>query len=273
MSTSIRFLGVAGYEVTWGDRRLLMDPFLSQSPVPPVRADELERPDVILVSHAAFDHLGDTAAIAKRTGCPVICGGEVRAMLMDAGVSGDQIRATTWGIVTEVAGIVVRPVECHHWSQGRLSDGQFVTGVPMGFIVETEPGIRLYHYGDTAIFSDLKLIAELYEPTIGLLGCAQPEELFNLVPGPGTFLTGEMSPREAALSAEYLGLTVALACHYFNHEQADVREFLSLVGEYDTSGRRQAIAPVVGETLVVSTEDDGRTIAVKRSRGGEGAVA
>jgi L-ascorbate metabolism protein UlaG (beta-lactamase superfamily) len=265
MSTTIRFLGVAGYEVAWENHRLLMDPFLSHSPECPVQPDELERPDVILVSHAAFDHLGDTAIIAKRTGCPVICGGEVRAMLMEEGVSSDQIQATTWGIVTEVAGIVVRPVECHHWSQGRLANGQFITGVPMGFIVETEPGIRIYHYGDTAIFSDLKLIAELYRPTIGLMGCAQPEELAAGVPGPGRFLTGEMSAREAALASDFLQLTVAVACHYFNEKQADVQEFLQLVPEYDTSGRRQAIAPIVGESMVVSTADDGRTILLQRS--------
>jgi L-ascorbate metabolism protein UlaG (beta-lactamase superfamily) len=264
MSTTIRFLGVAGYEVAWGGRRLLMDPFLSQSPKSPVQPDQLERPDVILVSHAAFDHLGDTAILAKRTGCPVVCGGEVRAMLMEEGVSGDQIQPTTWGIVTEVAGIVVRPVECHHWSQGRLASGQFITGVPMGFIVETEPGIRIYHYGDTAIFSDLKLIAELYRPTIGLMGCAQPEELAAGVPGPGRFLTGEMSPHEAALASEYLNLTLAVACHYLDHTQADVQEFLRLVPELDTSGRRQAIAPATGESLVVSTTDDGRTIDLTR---------
>jgi L-ascorbate metabolism protein UlaG (beta-lactamase superfamily) len=266
MTTAIRFLGVAGYEITWGERRILIDPFLSQSPIPPVQPDQLARPGLILVSHAAFDHLGDTAAIAKRTSAPVLCGGEVRAMLIDAGVSGDQIRATTWGIVTEIAGIVVRPVECHHWSQGRLANGQFVTGVPMGFIVETEPGIRIYHYGDTAIFSDLKLIGELYRPTIGLLGCAQPRELLAQVPGLGDFLTGEMSPREAALAAEFLGLTVAVACHYFDPEQSDVREFLNLVREYDRAGGRQAIAPAVGETIAVSTDDDGRTITLKRGQ-------
>jgi L-ascorbate metabolism protein UlaG (beta-lactamase superfamily) len=262
MSTWIRFLGVAGYEITWADKRLLIDPFLSESPAAPVQPDELETPDLILVSHAAFDHLGDTAAIAKRTGAPVICGGEVRAMLMDAGVSGDQIRATTWGIVTELAGIIVRPVECHHWSQGRLSNGQFVTGVPMGFIVETEPGIRIYHYGDTAIFGDMRLMADLYRPTIGLLGCAQPVELFAKVPGPGTFLTGEMSPREAALAAEFLNLKVALACHYLDPGQADVQDFLRFVPKEDTSGRRLAIAPDVGATLIVETADQGKTISV-----------
>ena len=264
MSTAIRFLGVAGYEIAWDGRRILIDPFLTGGPAPPVLPDDLATPDLILVSHAAFDHLGDTAAIARRTGCPVLCGGEVRAMLIDAGVDGDRIRATTWGIVTEIAGIVVRPVECHHWSQGRLADGQFVTGVPMGFIVETEPGIRLYHYGDTAIFSDLRLIGELYRPTVGLLGCTQPQELLAQTPGPGTFLTGEMSPREAALAAEYLGLTLAVACHYFDCRQSDVEEFLAAVHECDTTGRRQALAPAVGETFVMATNDDGRTVAIER---------
>jgi L-ascorbate metabolism protein UlaG (beta-lactamase superfamily) len=267
VSTSIRFLGVAGYEIAWADKRILIDPFLAEERLAPVRPDELARPDAILVSHAAWDHLGDTAAIARRTGAPVVCGGEVRAMLMEEGVSSEQIRATTWGIVVEVGGVVIRPVECHHWSQGRLQSGAFVTGVPMGFIVETEPGIRIYHYGDTAIFGDLRLIAQLYRPTIGLLGCTQPEELAGQVPGPGRLLTGEMSPDEAALAAELLGLTVALACHYFDHTQQDVLAFLAAVPGHDTSGRRQAIAPLVGETLTVATSDDGATIAVARSRG------
>jgi L-ascorbate metabolism protein UlaG (beta-lactamase superfamily) len=60
MSTQIRFLGVAGYEITWADKRLLIDPFLSESPAAPIQPDELETPDLILVSHAACDHLGDT---------------------------------------------------------------------------------------------------------------------------------------------------------------------------------------------------------------------
>ena len=57
---------------------------------------------MILVSHAAFDHYGDSARIAKRTGAPVVCDAAVRAMLIDQGVSPDQVSATTWGIVVEV---------------------------------------------------------------------------------------------------------------------------------------------------------------------------
>ena len=251
MSTRIHFLGVAGYDVAGPDFRFVIDPFLSESPFAQVSPEDLETPDAILVTHAAMDHLGDTAAIATRTGAPVICGGEVRAMLLDAGVPSEQLRATTWGIVVEVNGVIVRPVACAHWSQGRLSDGSHVSGVPMGFIVETEPGVRIYHYGDTAIFGDLRLIGELYAPTVGLLGCSQPQELLATVPGPGTVLTGEMSPREAALAAEMLRVQVAVACHYFDHQHVDVKEFLAHVPEYDTSGGRVAVAPAVGETLVI----------------------
>lgn len=261
MTTRITFLGVAGYEVVGPSFRFLIDPYLS-GPVPGPDPDALERPDVILVSHAAFDHLGDTARIARRTGAPVVCGGEVRAMLMEDGVPEEQIQATTWGIVVEVGGVVVRPVECHHWSQGRLKNGQLISGVPMGFIVETEPGIGIYHYGDTAIFSDLKLIGELYKPTIGILGCANPEELLALATGAGRLLTGEMSPDEAALAAEYLGVEVTIASHYYDPDQPDVRAFLDAVPRHDTTSSRQALAPSVGDTLVLSSGVDGLSLVV-----------
>jgi L-ascorbate metabolism protein UlaG (beta-lactamase superfamily) len=249
MSTRITFFGAAGYEFVSPTHRILIDPFLSENPRAPVQPDALETPDVILVSHAAFDHLGDTAAIAKRTGAPVVCDGGVRQLLIDEGVDGDRIQATTWGIVTEVAGLVIRPVECHHWSAAQLSTGDWAIGNPIAFIVETEPGVRVYHYGDTCVF-DMRLIGELYRPTVGLLGCTVPHELLERVPGPGRFLTGEMDADEAARVAEMLGLEIAVACHYLEPD-AEVDRFLRLVPRYDTTGRRQAVAPKVGETLVV----------------------
>lgn len=265
MTTRMTFLGVAGYEIVGPSWRVLIDPFLTGAPVPVTDPDTLATPNAILVSHAAYDHLGDAGRIAKRTGAPVVCGGEVRAMLMEEGVSSDQIRATTWGIVVEVGGVVIRPVECHHWSQGRLANGQLVSGVPMGFIVEPEPGIRIYHYGDTAIFGDLRLINELYRPTIGILGCANPEELVPPAPSPGRMLTGEMSPMEAALAADYLGVQIAIASHYYNPEQADVRGFLDEVPKQDSTGSRQAIAPAVGETLTFEVTEGDDQVTMRRS--------
>jgi L-ascorbate metabolism protein UlaG (beta-lactamase superfamily) len=249
MSTQIRFLGVAGFEILGGGRRILIDPFLSDSPLAPVAPDDLETPDVILVSHAAFDHLGDTAAIALRTGAPVICGADVRLKLLDEGVPGEQVRATVWGIVVEIGGLLVRPVECRHWSMAQLSGGRHVTGTPLAFIVEPEPGVRIYHYGDTAIF-DMKLIGELYRPTVGLLGCSQPQELLAGVPGPGRLVTGELSPDEAARVAEMLGVELAVACHYLEPND-DVDAFVRAVGVHDSTGRRRVVAPRVGETLTI----------------------
>ena len=253
MSTRLTYHGAASYEIVGPSHRILIDPFLSENPSAPVSHEELEPPDVILVSHAAFDHYGDTAAIAKRTAAPVVCDAAVRAMLIDEGVPSDQVQATTWGIVTEVAGVKVRPVECHHWSIATLADGRQVVGNPIAFIVETEPDVRIYHYGDTCVF-DMRLIGELYRPTVGLLGCTLPKELTHLIPGPGTFLTGEMDADEAARTAEMLGLEVAVACHYLTPDE-EVERFLELVPKYDTTGARKAVAPAVGETLVIEGDE------------------
>jgi L-ascorbate metabolism protein UlaG (beta-lactamase superfamily) len=253
VSTRLTFFGAAAYEIVGPTHRLLIDPFLSENPRAPVDPDELETPDVILVSHAAFDHLGDTAAIALRTGAPVVCDGGVRELLLDAGVPSDQVRATVWGIVVEVAGLRIRPVECHHWSAARLSDGRTAVGVPLAFIVETEPGVRIYHYGDTCVF-DMRLIGELYRPTVGLLGCTVPHELLDRVPGAGRVLTGEMDADEAARVAEMLGVKLAVACHYLDRADAEVDRFLELVPRYDTSGSRKVVAPEVGETLVIDSD-------------------
>ena len=139
MSTRLTYHGAASYEIVSPTHTILIDPFLSDNPLAPCGPDDLRTPDVILVSHAAVDHYGDAPSIAKRTGAPVICDAAVRAKLIDDGVSPDQVTQTTWGIVVDIAGIVVRPVECHHWSMATLSDGRTVVGNPIAFIVETEP--------------------------------------------------------------------------------------------------------------------------------------
>ena len=237
MSTRIRFFGVAAYELTTkAGLHILIDPFLDENPGSPVKSAELARVDLILVSHAAPDHLGDTEAIARRTGAPVICGGEVKAYLMAKGIPPEQIRATTWGIAVEVAGVKVQPLECHHWSQIRMPDGTFASGVPMAFIVYADPGVRFYHYGDTAIFSDLKLQAELYQPTVGCVGIANPEEILHRNPMPGRMLTAEMSPLEGALAARWLGLKTVLPCHYINPDCPEVREFEEHLAQAEKEG-------------------------------------
>ena len=253
MSTTLWYWGAAGYEIVGPDARIVVDPFLSANPAAPIGPDDVETPDVILVSHAAFDHFGDAAAIALRTGAPIVCDAASRELLIDAGVPGTQVRSTIWGIVVEVGGVLVRPVECHHWSAGRKSDGTWAVGNPLAFIVETEPGVRIYHYGDTSIF-DMTLIGRLYEPTVGLLGCTVPPELTARVDGAVRVVSGEMDGREAALAAEMLGVDVAIACHYLDPDDPEVHAFLELVPKHDTTGRRVALAPNVGDRIVVDSD-------------------
>lgn len=244
--TTIRFLGVAGYEIVGPTSRVLIDPFLSGNPIAPCLPDELDTPDAILVSHAAHDHLGDAAAIAKRTGAPVVCGADVAVLLAERGIPRSQVRPTIWGVVVEVGGVTVRPVECHHWSVAARADGTLVVGVPLAFIVEPEPGVRIYHYGDTSIF-DMRLLGELYKPTIGLIGCTVPAELTERDGYAGRVLSGELTPPEAVRVVEMLGLEVAIASHYLAPNE-DVAEFLALLeGKESVS----ALAPFVGSTVVV----------------------
>lgn len=256
MTTRLRFLGASGYEVVGPASRILFDPFLSANPWAPVAVDEIEAPDLICVSHSAWDHLGDAAEIAQRTGAPIITSSDVARKLVAEGLPADQVRPTIWGVCYEINGVLVRPVECHHWSASELPDGSVVAGVPLSFIVETEPGVRIYHFGDSALFSDMKLIGELYQPTVGLLGCAQTDGLPD-DPGAGTLVTGEMTPDEAALAAEWLGVRYAIATHYM-HPGAEAHEFLKRVPVRDSTGQRVALAPAIGDVIEIEPEPGDR---------------
>jgi L-ascorbate metabolism protein UlaG (beta-lactamase superfamily) len=139
----------------------------------------------------------------------------------------------------------VQPVECRHWSQIQMPDGTFASGVPMAFVVECGDGVRFYHYGDTALFSDMKLIAELYRPTVGCVGIANPLEILHRFPMPGEMLTAEMSPREGALAAQWLGLETVLPCHYINPDCPEVRAFEAYLASARSRGERAPASVVL----------------------------
>jgi L-ascorbate metabolism protein UlaG (beta-lactamase superfamily) len=226
----MRFLGVAAYEfITEDNKRILIDPFIDSSPGCPVKSSSFDKVDLIIVSHAPYDHFGDTEAIARRTGAPVVCGGEVKNFLVSQGLPPEQIQATVWGIAIGVAGLKVYPVENHHWSQLKMPDGSFASGVPNAYVIYFEENIRFYHYGDTAIFSDLRLIRDIHRPTHGCLGITNPVELLSRVTGPGKLLTGEMNPLEGALAAEWLGLHTVFPCHYYLAACDDVDDFMQRI--------------------------------------------
>lgn len=249
MTTTITFHGISTYEVEGPAGRVVFDPFLTGNPVAVVSVEDLSPPDVIVVSHAAWDHMADAAPLAIRTGAPVVCGTDTAALLEQAGVPAGQIRRTTTGIRVAVGDVLVRPVACAHWSQARLQDGTVISGVPMAFVVEFEPDVRVYHFGDSAITSEMQLIGQLHRPTVGLLGCTQPWTL--VADGGGRVASGEMSPYEAAAAAEMLGVRYAVATHYEDHGHPDVQEFLRQVPKLDSTGTRVPLALKPGESLLI----------------------
>lgn len=245
--SAIRFLGTAAFEITSADgRRILIDPYLDENPVSPVKVDTLERPDLLLVTHAAYDHFGDTEAILRRfPDLPVICGADVRGYLIHRGFSDRLLRASPWGMMIEEAGIRVRPVETRHWSYIQTPEGLSFSGTPLGFMVYLD-GEVIYHSGDTTIFGDLRLLGDLYRPTIGLINVGVPGAHRGAEHGVPVYLTGEMDAREAALACAWLGLRYAIPCHHDDIELPEVVAFAGLLSE------ARANDPIAPEPVLLS---------------------
>ena len=221
-----QFLGFATFLITTEDgTTILIDPYLDDNPKAPLKTDDLPKIDLLILSHGAFDHMKDAPKIALRDGSRIICGGETMNLLIDQGVPAQQITQCVWGLTVRQCGITVRPVVSMHRSSVRLSDGTAMDGFALGFIIYLPDGTRVYNASDTALFSDMKLIGELHRPQVGLMNVTI-ENCFDFLP---EFLTGEMTPYEASLACRWLGLEYAVACHYADTDNPDLREFEALL--------------------------------------------
>ncbi len=154
MAITYKFHGHATHELTVNETVILIDPFFSGNPAATISAEDVN-PDYILVSHGHGDHIGDTVAIAKRTGAKVIANFEIaEGWLTKQGVSNIHPQHIGGGF-THAFGYV-KMTNALHGSQ--LPDGS-EGGNPVGFLLEIE-GKRLYFACDTGLFSDMALIAE-----------------------------------------------------------------------------------------------------------------
>jgi L-ascorbate metabolism protein UlaG (beta-lactamase superfamily) len=154
----------------------------------------------------------------------------VAVFLEQQGADPQLMRVLPWGGQSNPRGIRVRAVECRHTSFRQAPDGQYLSGPPLGFILYADPGVRIYHSGDSAIFGDLKLIGELYRPNVGLLCACELESEYLESLGLIDHYGNEMNGDEGALAAMWLGLEYAIICHYLDPEgREDVKKFFNIL--------------------------------------------
>jgi L-ascorbate metabolism protein UlaG (beta-lactamase superfamily) len=152
MAVDIRWLGQSCFELKAGGTTVLIDPFLTGNPKAAATADEME-PDVILLTHGHGDHLGDTVDIAKRTGATVVAIVELAGEIANDGV--ENVLDPNYGGTVSFDWGWVKLVPAWHTAVSPKGTPH----MPAGLLVHI--GDRLiYHLGDTALFSDMQLIAK-----------------------------------------------------------------------------------------------------------------
>ncbi|NDJ76196.1 MAG: metal-dependent hydrolase [Chloroflexi bacterium] len=155
MTIQVTWLSHSGFQVQIGDHKLLIDPFLTGNPLATASPDTIEA-DFILLSHGHGDHVGDTPAIAKRTGATVVANNEVAGWLQATqGVENVHTLNPGGGVALPFGWVEL--TIAHHSSS--LPDGSY-GGQPNGILILTTEGKNIYHAGDTAVFLDMQLIGE-----------------------------------------------------------------------------------------------------------------
>jgi len=197
-----------GFRLTWlghdtfrletsSGRIVLIDPWVEGNPACPREHKSFEKLDVITISHGHGDHMGDAVTLAKKLKPVVICNVEIHAFLKKQGVT--TTSPMNKGGTQQAQGLSFTMVHAIH-SSGIEDGGEMVYGgEPCGFVIGLEDGTRIYHSGDTAVFSDMALIRELYAPDVAILPI-------------GDHYT--MSPREAAVAARLLQPKVIVPAHF-----------------------------------------------------------
>jgi len=164
----VTWLGHSAFRIDLDDSHLLIDPFLTGNPKFTGSLDEVSAGIThIVLTHGHDDHVGDAPEIAKKTGAQIVANFEVCMFLLGQGA--ENINPGNTGGKIPCGEFEVALTPALH-SSSTSADGQSVyLGNPNGVVILPRRGPRLYHFGDTAIFSDMALIQELYQPQIGLI--------------------------------------------------------------------------------------------------------
>lgn len=161
MPVNITFLGHAGFVLDDGSTAVAIDPFLTGNPVATIKPDDVTCQHIAL-THGHADHLGDTVAIAKANRATVYGAFEIATYLDEQGVDKTE-PANPGGKVATDFGYIAFTQAFHSSSY----EGRYM-GMPCGVVVRMGD-FTFYHCGDTALFSDMKLLGEIYRPDVAAI--------------------------------------------------------------------------------------------------------
>ena len=182
---------------TPGGKRIVTDPWLEQNPLCPPGMKRIAAADVILLSHGHSDHTGDIVPVSRATAAPIVAVHELALWLERKGLH--HVHGMGIGGTVTIAGLRITMVPALHSSSVVEHDTSIYLGHPAGFVVRMEDGRAFYFAGDTALFGDMRLIAEMHQPEIAFLPI-------------GDHYT--MGPEAAALAARMLGVRQVVPMHY-----------------------------------------------------------
>ena len=149
----IQYLGHAAFALDFDGVKVLIDPYLTGNPSAPITPEQAEA-DYILVTHGHGDHVGDTVAIAKRTGALAVSNAEISGWLAGKGI---KTQGQHIGGGHEYPFGYLKLTNALHGSS--LPDGSY-GGNPAGLLITSKDGKKLYFAGDTGLFGDMRLIGE-----------------------------------------------------------------------------------------------------------------
>jgi L-ascorbate metabolism protein UlaG (beta-lactamase superfamily) len=201
-----------------GGVRILVDPWITTNPACPETARTVRGVDLMLLTHGHSDHTADALLLARTTGAGVVAPYELGVWLERKGLQ--TVIAMNCGGTIERQGLAITMVPALH-SSSVEEDGRTIdVGNACGYVIRFEDGLTVYFAGDTALFGDMRLIAELYRPSIAFLPIGD---------------TYTMGPAQAAKACELLAVRQVVPMHYgtfpaLTGTPARLRELLAPTG-------------------------------------------
>src|SRR5580658_3496890 len=196
--TRVTWLGHATVLVTTAKgTNILIDPFIGGNPKYPKGYELPSKIPYILLTHGHGDHISDAVPAAKKHGSTVVAIYELADYVKGQGVP--EIIGMNLGGTVQLDDVAATMVEAKHSSGAQDEHGTHYVGVAAGYVLTVAEGPVLYHAGDTAVFGDMALIRDVYEPEVAMLHI-------------GGFYT--MGPTEAAHAVRLLGAKTILPLHF-----------------------------------------------------------